>query len=160
MEKFNEFFKSVLESSGISLSRELDINEVRLIISKINEYFYTNYEGIGSTYILDEEFEYFSEFHKFWEKHHKEILNPKIDEIQCSKTADALHNVYKNFGRQLFYELYDTFSLTPQEICKVRYFSANQDFRGSRKFENLYEVYKGDPSIFDKYNINQNPRIS
>ncbi len=43
---FNIFFKSLLEQSGLSLSKDLSINEIRLIISKINEYFYTNYDGI------------------------------------------------------------------------------------------------------------------
>jgi len=67
-ENFSKFFKSLLEKSNLDLSRDLNIDEVRHIISKINEYFYTNYEGIGYTKFSDKEFEYFSEFHKFWEK--------------------------------------------------------------------------------------------
>jgi hypothetical protein len=102
-------------------------------------------------------YKYFSEFHKFWEKYHKEILNPHIDDVQCSLVADVLHDVFIKYGRQPFYELYNTHSLTSEEICKIRYFSANQDFRGSRDFEELFEKYRDDPSIFDKNNINQNP---
>jgi len=64
MENFNKFFKILLTNSQITLSRDLNLKEIRFIISKINEYFYTNYEGIGYTNILDDEFEYFSEFHK------------------------------------------------------------------------------------------------
>ncbi|MBI3753667.1 MAG: hypothetical protein HY266_06455 [Deltaproteobacteria bacterium] len=141
----------------MSLSRNLSIDEIRFVISKINEYFYTNYEGIGHTNILDDDFEYFSEFHKFWEKYHKEILNPQIDDSQCSLVANVLHDVFIKYGRPPFYELYNTHALTAEEICKIRYFSANQDFRGSRDFEDLFEIYKDDPSVFDKENINQNP---
>ncbi len=157
MENFNKFFKTLLTNSQITLSRDLNIREIRFIISKINEYFYTNYEGIGYTNILDDEFEYFSEFHKFWEKYHKEVLNPKIDEEKCEQVADVLHNVYKKFGKAPFCELYDTFSLKPEEICTIRYFSANQDFRGSRKFEDLFKKYSEDPSIFDKIKIINEP---
>jgi hypothetical protein len=157
MDNFNIFFNNLLNNSGISLSHELSIDETKLIISKINEYFFTNYDGIGYTNILDSDFEYFSEFHKFWEKYHKIILNPTVDERQCEKVAGILHQVYIKYGRSLFYELYETSFLKPEEICKIRYFSANQNFRGSRVYKNLFQIYANDPSIFDKENINQNP---
>lgn len=157
MTSFSYFFKSLLENSDLSFKRDLSIKEVRFIISKINEYFFTNYEGIGFTNILDDDFEYFSEFHKFWEKYHKEILNPQVDVAQCEKAADVLHDFFVKFGKAPFYELYDIFSLKPEEICKIRYFSANQDFRGSRDFEDLFKKYSDDPSIFDKDAINEGP---
>ncbi len=156
MDSFNRFFKTLIEKSNLNISRDLNIDEVRYIISKINEYFYTNYEGIGFTNVLGEEFEYFSEFHKFWEKYHCEILSPHIDVEKCGIIADILHNIYIK-DKTVFYDLYETFSLKPEEICKVRYFSANQDFRGSRNIEKLFKIYKDDPSIFDKNKINNNP---
>jgi hypothetical protein len=157
MTSFSSFFREILEKSGLSLRRDLSIQEVRFIISKINEYFFTNYEGIGFANILDDEFEYFSEFHKFWEKYHKEILNPQIDLNHCEKVAEVLHDVFVKFGKAIFYELYDTFSLKSSEVCKIRYFSANQDFRGSRAFKELFEKYSDDPSIFDKDEIYKTP---
>jgi len=157
MTSFSGFFKSLVETSGLSFKRDLSIDEIRFIISKINEYFFTNYEGIGFASILNDEFEYFSEFHKFWERYHKEILNPQIDLTQCEKAADVLHDVFIRFGKEVFYELYNTFSLEQAEICKIRYFSANQDFRGSRDFEKLFKIYHDDPSIFDKDAINKDP---
>lgn len=60
-------------------------------------------------------------------------------------------------NKAAFYDLYNTVSLKPEEICKVRYFSANQDFRGSRNIVELFKIYNDDPSIFDKYKINKNP---
>jgi len=157
MDNFNKFFKAILKNSNISLSRDLNLDEVRFIILKINEYFYTNYEGIGFTSALDAEFEYFSEFHKFWEKYHKAILNPKIVEKQCEIVADILHEVYLKYSDRLFNKLYDTGTLKPEEICKIRYFSANQDFRGSRDFSDLVKQYKDDPTIFDEQNIHDSP---
>lgn len=150
MNSFNLFFDSLLKSAGISLIKNLTIDDIRLIISKVNEYLYTNYDGIGVTNILDTNFEYFSEFHKFWEKYHKEILSPEIDEKQCDKAADVLHNVLLTFGKDVFRELYNTYSLTSEQICKVRFFSANQDFRGSRDFKVLADKFSSDPSVFDK----------
>ncbi len=139
------------------MRRDLSIQEVRFIISKINEYFFTNYEGIGFANILDDEFEYFSEFHKYWEKYHKEILNPQIDLARCAEVAEVLHDVFVKFGKEVFYELYSTYSLKASEVCKIRYFSANQDFRGSRTFKDLFEKFSDDPSIFDKNEIYKAP---
>ena len=157
MDNFNNFFKSILKESKVNLKGSLGINEIRNIILKINEYFYTNYEDIGNTYILGGDFEYFSEFHKFWEKYHKEIIDPYIDEKKCEKVADILYGIYVEYGSRPFKRLYDIFTLTKKEICNLRYFSANQDFRGSRNIEELIVIYQNDPSIFDKNNIYENP---
>lgn len=157
MDNFNNFFKTILKNSKLTLGRDLSLEEISFIISKLNEYLYTNYEGIGYTDALDDKFEYFSEFHKFWEKYHKDILNPKIDEKQCEVIADILHEVYLRHSDRLFYELYNTSTLELEEICKIRYFSANQDFRGSRDFNDLIKKYRDDPTIFDKKNIFNHP---
>ena len=157
MDNFNNFFKSILKESKVNLKGNLGINEIRNIILKINEYFYTNYEDIGNTYILGGNFEYFSEFHKFWEKYHKEIIDPYIDEKKCEKVADILYGIYIEYGSKPFKKLYDVFTLTKKEICNLRYFSANQDFRGSRNIEELIIIYQNDPSIFNKNNIYENP---
>jgi len=158
MNSFNEFFRTLLKDADISTKKDLTIDEIKMIVASINKYFFTTYDGIGKTTALDEEFEYFSEFHKFWEKHHGQILNPKIDDFQCEKAADVLHDLYVRYDKQkLFYELYNTQNLNEKEICKIRYFSANQDFRGSRDFGELAKKYGDDPTIFDKDNILNNP---
>lgn len=157
MNNFNKFFQTILKHANVSLNRDLNLREISFIISKLNEYLYTNYDGIGYTNALDSKFEYFSEFHKFWEKYHKDILNPKIDERQCKIAANILHKVYLKYSDRLFYGLYDVGALEPKEICKIRYFSANQDFRGSRDFDDLVKKYKDDPTIFDKKNIYEHP---
>jgi hypothetical protein len=156
MDSFSKYFKSLLEKIGCDKKNDLTISEIRSILSKTNEYFYAFQKGLGQTFILDDYYEYFSEFHKFWEKHHRQILNPTIDEDKCNQIAEILNNLYISNGQKLFYELYDTFSLKSEEICQIRYFSANQDFRGSRDFTELFKIYNDDPTIFEKQNIYNN----
>ena len=157
MDLFSNFFHELVKSNPSKDGEDIPIENKRKIISSLNDFLYTNYENIGTTRILDGDFEYFSDFHKFWEKHHEEILNPVIDEKQCFKIAEILHNIFVNHGEKTFTELYNTFALQPKEICLIRYFSANQDFRGSRQFEKLFKIYSNDPSKFNVNNINSNP---
>ncbi len=154
---FDIFFKELISTTGLKHNRDLSIDELRNIISKINEYFYTTYDEIGTTEALDSTYDYFSEFHKFWEKYHEDILNPIIDVEKCEQVARILNSINIENGKRVFYELYNTYSLKPSEICKIRYFAANQDFRGTRDFEELFEIYQDDPTTFDKKRINDNP---
>jgi hypothetical protein len=158
MEILDDFFKGLLNIIKVDdQGQQLSLPQQRQVISKINEFLYTNYPGIGTTIALDEEFEYFSEFHKYWDKCHRDILNPQIDEDQGTIVADILHDIYTTFGGSPFTELYDTAGLKPEEICKVRYFTATQDFRGSREFKNFAKIYKQDSSIFDSKIISDDP---
>ncbi|MDD2772946.1 MAG: hypothetical protein PHP45_04540 [Elusimicrobiales bacterium] len=154
---FDVFFKDLVSKVGVSHERDLAEGELRGIISAINEYFYTTHNDIGTTRTLDEEFAYFSEFHKFWEKYHEKILNPEIGEEKCSQLANILNDINIATSGKAFNELYDTFELQPEEICKIRYFAANQDFRGSRDFEVLFQKYSDDPTVFDKEKIRSAP---
>ena len=91
MNSFVTFTNGLLEILDIDKPLDsLSISEQQQLISKINEYLFTSYEGIGTTRALDRDFVYISEFHKFWEKNHYKILNPKIDENKCAQVADVL----------------------------------------------------------------------
>lgn len=135
----------------------LDINLARKVIKEINEFLYTNYDGIGTTKALGYTFNYLSDFHKYWEANHKEILNCEIVEQNCELVADALHQVYVNTEGKAFVSLYDTCGLTDEEVARVRLLTANQDFRGSRKFSDLAKVFKDDKTRFDEDVISQAP---
>lgn len=150
------FLNELIENTGLKINKELSVEGWRHIIAKINEYFYTTYPGIGQTQALDNVFEYFSEFHKFWELYHEKIINPKIDEQQCIKVGKILNGIYLS-NKKVFYDLYNTYTLAPNEICKIRYFAANQDFRGTRDFEDLFKKYSDDPTVFDITKINKSP---
>ncbi|MHA1223734.1 MAG: hypothetical protein ACTSP3_10925 [Candidatus Heimdallarchaeaceae archaeon] len=145
--KYN--FKELLTTSDIDVQRQF--------LSELNEFLYTSPGDLGTVNLLGMTFEYFSEFHKYWEKNHRKILNPKIDDEKCLQVADVFHDIYLKYGKKPFTELYDTSGLTPQEICKIRFFTANQDFRGSRPFEKFAKIYLNDPSIFDTKYIHKEP---
>lgn len=157
MESFSKYFKTLLNQVGYQKENDFTIEEVRFILSKTNEYFYTYSQNLGTTFILEDNYEYFSEFHKFWEKYHRQILNPTIIENKCNEVVEILNKLYLDYGKELYYELYDTFALNPDEICLIRYFSANQDFRGSRDFADLARIYSDDPTIFDVRKIYNDP---
>ncbi|MBQ8486883.1 MAG: hypothetical protein IJ533_04435 [Prevotella sp.] len=135
----------------------LSISDARKVVKSINDFLYTNYPGIGMTLELGGYREYFSDFHKFWEAHHKEILDCNIDDGKCEMVADALHSIYVKTDGDAFRELYDTCGLNKQDICRVRFLTANQDFRGSLDFTKLAKIFKSDSSVFDEELIHEDP---
>ena len=155
MERLNRFCKEI--SIAIKDGNKLSLENARQVVKKINDFLYTYYSGIGTTLALGEYREYFSDFHIFWETHHKEILDCKIDDSKCEKVADALHSIYINTDGEAFRELYDTCGLNVQDICRVRFLTANQDFRGSLDFASLAKIFKTDSSIFDEELIYEAP---
>ncbi|MBE5857438.1 MAG: hypothetical protein E7296_07765 [Lachnospiraceae bacterium] len=126
----------------------LSVEAARKVIYEINSFLFTKYKGIGTLSEFEKKYEYLSDFHKYWEKNHKEILNVQIDDEKCEEVADALHDVYVKTGGRAFREVYDTNGLNDEEVCQIRFLTANQDFRGSRDFKELSDIYKRDPDIF------------
>lgn len=155
MEILQDFLNNLMKTYNDS--KGLSVNEAKNAIKEINEFLYCSYDGIGTTKALGQDFLYFSDFHKFWSKHYKEILNLEVSDKQCEKVAEILHNVYIKTKGKAFVELYDTNGLTKEQICRVRLLTANQDFRGSRNFKELSDIYLSDPSIFDEQHIFENP---
>ena len=135
----------------------LDVTNAREIVNEINKFLYTSNSNLGLVSELGQEFPYFSSFHKFWHKHHKEILDLQISLEACEKVADALHEVYDRTKGKAFKEIYDTNGLDKEDICRVRLLTANQDFRGSRNFKDLSKIFIDDPTLFDEYSIVNNP---
>lgn len=149
---FSQLIKSRIQDNEI-----LDIKDAREIVKAINNFLYTNYESIGHTKALGNTYEYLSDFHKYWEKNHAIILDCQINDDQCELVADALHSVFLKTKGSAFQEIFHTCGLSPKEICRVRFLTANQDFRGSRKFSELAEIFNNDNSIFDVESIEQDP---
>ena len=156
MDALSKFYKEL--SSLASSTEELTISQAREVVRKINEFLYCSDPSNGKTYALGNMYEYISDFHKYWEKHHKEILNCQIDEEKCEQVADVLFDIYRKTNGKAFNRVYDTCGLTPEQICQVRMLTANQDFRGSRNFSELAQKYREDPSIFDPESIEEDPR--
>lgn len=138
-------------------NNHLSIQEARKVVKNINDYLYTNYNGIGRTEILGSIQEYFSDFHKFWKEHHRDILDCKIVDEKCELVADALHEIYLKTKGAAFKDSFETLGLSNQDICRVRFITANQDFSGSLNFEELAKIFKTDNSIFDERIIYDKP---
>ena len=155
MDELYNFCQTI--KSKFSNGEKLSIDHAREIVKSINNFLYSNYEGIGKTNVLGTSFEYFSEFHRYWEQHHREILDCEIDEEKCKAVADALHSIFIRTKGNAFRFVYDTCGLEPQEICRVRLLSANQDFRGSRNFSELAAIFDSDNTIFDEEFIYNEP---
>lgn len=136
---------------------KLSIEQAREVVRNINDFLYTNYDGIGTVEILGEQYPYISEFHRYWAAHHREILDIRISEDSCAKVARALHDVYVRTRGRAFAEIYDTNGLSPEDVCRVRLLTANQDFRGSRSFAELSRIFLEDESVFDERMIFDDP---
>lgn len=156
------FIAEVNRKIGISLPRSWpqrdEIEIARCFIEKLNEYFFQTRAGIGTTHALDdEEFQYFSEFHKFWESHHREILNARFSEPQIAEAAYSLHSAVNIYGPSIL-ELNitkETGGLAPEAIAQVRFLTANQDWREPP--ENPWAKYLEDPTIYDASEVGDDP---
>lgn len=157
MEKFLNNLKEIL--GRLDISGMPSIEESRRVVEEINRFLYTNYEGIGTASALDKEFELFSDFHRFWKDNYREVLSPIIDDAKCALIADVLHEVYA-ISPEAFCHLYDTCGLDNEDVCRIRFFSAAQDFRESRSFTEFAEEFKSDPSTFSMQHILKTPRAS
>lgn len=156
MKEIVEFLNNVLADLKINSINNVTVEQARNIVKNLNEFLYTNYEGIGKTFELDEDREYLSEYHKFWEQNCDRILSPKINVKKCEEVADVFHDIYLN-NKNAFYSLYSKEGLSDEAVCKIRFYTASQDFNGSRIFSEYAKIYKEDSTIFDKEYINQDP---
>ena len=125
------------------------------LLTGLNQYFFQTYESIGTTTFNGEELKYFSDFHKFWEEHHREIINAKIDRAQAQLAAQSLDKAILSYGNQLLTVTHDAAGLSQQAIAQVRFFTANQDFREPPK--NPFGRYPDAPSQFDADVIVERP---
>ena len=155
MSEIDDFIHIIRDNTNNGLP--LTIEQARLVIKELNTFLYTTHEDLGNTEILGKNYEYFSSFHKYWEEHHQELLNLQISEENCEAVARALHDVYLRTNGRAFQDVYDTNGLNNEDICRVRFLTANQDFRGSRDFLEFAHIFEDDHAIFDEHNIVENP---
>lgn len=153
----NYFEKLLKPLKNITDCKE-GLDTIRKSLIVINQYFYNSYDGIGSISVdeLGLKTEYFSEFHKLWSEKSEDILAPSIDEKRCESVAEVLHNVRIKFGDSPFILPTNHFGLDKGTVAKIRFLTANQDFRGSRDTESFFQLYNKDPNIFDLQVIKNN----
>jgi len=159
VEQFIQFIRSTNEQLGIEAPSNWpdgnDLNYSRVFLNKLNEYFFQTHDGIGNTCLNDEEYQYFSEFHRIWEANHVELLNARVDAEQAHRAAQSLSQAVRRYGDSILRLDYDTAGLSLPAIAQVRFFTANQDFR--RPPEGQYQRYYDDPTRFDAQEIADSP---
>lgn len=157
MDELSDFCQKI---SRLYSANQWNISKAREVVAELNNFLYTNYDGIGTTKALGSTFDYFSDFHKYWEQNYKDILDCTINESKCEKVAEALHAVCVNTEGASFASVsseYKDSGLEGEAICKIRLLTANQDFRESLSFEQLANVYRDDPTVFDEVFIESEP---
>ena len=132
-----------------------EVDLARTFLQKLNAYFFQTYDGIGTTQFQGDELQYFSNFHKFWEANHPDILRARIDSQQCQLAAQSLQSAVRVHGNSILKLAHETHGLAPRAIAGVRFFTANQDFRRAPKDQ--YAKYLEAPSGFDAAEIAQHP---
>ena len=152
--------KKLNKEVGLEFPSDFDesSNEIVLaqkILTQLNEYFFQTNEGIGNTKLNEKTYQYFSEFHKYWESRHSEIINAKINENKVNSASESLNNALINYGNDIFKVTLNTHGLSQQAIANVRFFTAIQDFRIPP--ENQFEKYIEDSAQFEPKNIYANP---
>ncbi|MBC7234161.1 MAG: hypothetical protein H5T68_13065 [Chloroflexi bacterium] len=156
---FQEFIEDLNRRIGIALPEVWTaLTEVQLaqrFLERLNEYFFQTYEGIGTVTFEGDELLYFSEFHKFWEAHHQEILQARIDRTQARMAAQALSDAIKRYGRAILSVTHETHGLPPQAIAQVRFFTANQEFRSPPKDQ--FGKYLENPLRFEAQEVANDP---
>lgn len=156
---FRQFIEGLSGRIGVaspeSWTRLSEVKLARHFLERLNDFFYQTYEGIGTTTFNDEELQYFSGFHKFWEEHHREILGARIDRAQARLAAQALDDAITRYGDTILRVGHETHGLRPQAVAQVRFFTANQDFR--RPPEDQFGKYLDSPDRFDAEDIVDDP---
>lgn len=145
MSNFLIFLEKLAQHCGIKFEVEKfkGNNEYELaanILTEINCFLYQKKATLPSEYI--------SEFHKYWEENHENVLAPRINHNrECLAVAKVLENIYKN--NTIKVQL-DTLGLTKEEIANVRFFTAVQDFNiDVHARSNPFEFYKRHPDCFN-----------
>lgn len=156
MDTLSKFYQELTQISHGN--HDLTIEEARKVVKLLNEFLYCiNPTETSRVEALGQIWKYISDFHKYWEENHEEILDCIVDEVKCEEVAEALHNVYILTDGKAFTQIYDKCGLTNEQVCQIRMLTANQDFRGARVFSELAAIYKDDPSSFDPNFIADNP---
>ncbi|MDG7037138.1 MAG: hypothetical protein JRM72_07120 [Nitrososphaerota archaeon] len=157
-DELDTFLGEVLEILGLENKRWMSIDEKGRLLSKLNAFLYQTYEGIGTTTELDnEEFNYFSDFHKYWKAHHQEILGIEVaPPSKCRDVALVLDKIHREQGDSIYELPSKTDNLSIEQIAEVRFFTANQDFRASIS-KDIYETIIAKYPDFGKESVAKSP---
>lgn len=142
-----------VEHSGSDSRRRIELGQ--RAIELINEFFFQTCEELGRCSVGDEEFLYFSRFHRYWERHYRDILNARINHRRARLAAKYLSAAVRKYGDGILALTHVTHGLTPRQIARVRFLTANQDFR--QPPEDQFGRYRDDPKRFAARRVANDP---
>jgi len=156
---FKEFLALVGDQTGLALPRGwAALDEVplaRKFLTAANRYFYQTYTGIGVTQFEGAEFQYFSDFHRFWEENHQRILNARINRPQARIAAAALREAVRAHGADILRVNHNLHGLNAEQLAGVRFLTANQDFR--QPPDDQFTIYLDHPEVFNAAVVEEDP---
>ncbi len=153
MDELTSFINNIKKYSTTS---NFSTENARQIIIEINNFLFAYKDKQFINNKSDEI--YFSEFHKYWLKNHENILGKEIlNEEKCEEVAEALHKVYIITKGEAFKQVWNTYGLSVEDVCNIRFLTANQDFNGSRNFKDFVDIFNKDKSVFEIGNIQKDP---
>lgn len=155
MNEFNNLVNAI--KSIMEANTTFDIYAARKIVQLINKFQNTRYGGIVSIEVLEKEYANFSDFLKFWHNNYEQIIGCEINDSVCEKVAVALHDIYSLTGGNAFKKDWNRNGLSNEDICRIKLFTANQDFRDSLDFKEISDKFIDDPSSFDERIIADDP---
>lgn len=132
-----------------------DVELGRRFVSALNAFLYQTHDGIEATHFRDEELQRVSDFHRFWEEHHADLLAARTDAGQAALAAEALHKTIQTHGRELLGLPELGGGLTKQAIAQVRFFSTPHVFRS--RCAPCFDRYRVDPEQFSAEVIAADP---
>ena len=155
-DELDEFLKEI-QDILVGAGTNPNFETKRRVISALNEFLFQSYDGIGTTEALDDEFDYFSDFHRFWEAHHEDVIGIEIAApSRCQEVASVLDRIRRTQGASVFGLPAVTKGLTREQVALVRFFTANQDFRESIPLD-IYEKFARNPDRLDTKRIAESP---
>ena len=83
MKKYGDFCLAIAKDNT-----KLTVKQERSIVKELNDFFFASHVDLGTINCLGRDFKYFSDFHKYWHKHHKKILYVSICDENCEKVAE------------------------------------------------------------------------
>jgi hypothetical protein len=125
------------------------------VLQNINNFLYVTDPACGKNPENNKDF--ISKYHKFWQENRSEIVNAQIDEEKCLEVARILEKIHSTYSPQLkaLFTPENITGLTLQQIANVRFFTITQDFT-IRFAADPYPLVLTKPNLFDAKTICKN----
>jgi len=160
MGEFKDFLEQWCMAMGLprpSPGEESEVDLAAITLRKLNEFLYQQPAAGQAGYI--------SQFQRYWERCHREVISPSIDRNQCQQVSLRLAYLFAHPSDHPMYELtppIDRRGLPDEAVANVRFFTVIQDFKIDlhRQGRNPFAQYRETPEWFDAEAVAGNPALA